>query len=202
MIEGKAKIFISIIVMFPDLLLGYQMHNQSSRVASRRMSDMLDTTIDHRNNYCGIYDQIKIGTLSRRNALNGLNVSVGVIDYVLNQQTGKLDQDYIAVKVFDEVARRAKFKYKDSFGVYPDPSGNKSKSYTDILGDILDHYDVALDWWATSLERMSLGFSMTKGWYDSNTIMIIKSKTETKGVQFGAAFSPLKPRVWVLILLF
>jgi len=153
---------------------------------------------DQRNNYCEIYKQVQLGNIDRRNALNGLNISIGVLPYVVDQKTGKLDQNYIAIKVLDEVARRGRFFYKDSFGVVANPAANET--YTDTLLFILDHYDVAVDWWIRSFERTVLGISWAKGWYDSSTIMIVKKDDSVSGINMRAAFDPFAPSVWVFII--
>jgi len=153
---------------------------------------------DQRNNYCEIYKQVQLGNIDRRNALNGLNISIGVLPYVVDQKTGKLDQNYIAIKILDEVARRGRFFYKDSFGVVAEPTGNET--YTDTILSILDNYDVAVDYWLRSLERTILGISWAKVWYDSSTIMIMKKDDSVTGITMRAAFDPFATNVWVFII--
>ena len=52
-------------------------------------SEVRTVTVDQRNNYCQTYNQVGLGKLSRRDALMGLNVSIGIMDYVIDKKTGK-----------------------------------------------------------------------------------------------------------------
>ena len=76
--------------------------------------------LDHRNNYCEVYKQVELGIIKRRNALKGLNVSVGIQE----QELYLSGQNSIAIKVFDEVSRRAKFNYEDSYSAVLSIAGN------------------------------------------------------------------------------
>ena len=84
--------------------------------------------------------------------------------------------------MFNEVAQRAQFHYKDSYGGFALPEGNET--FTDKLLDMVSNYDVAVSWFIRTLERTSLGISGTKGWHDSNTIMIKNSNAPSSTHSF------------------
>jgi len=153
---------------------------------------------DNRNNYCELYNKINQGKLNRLDALKGVYVSVGIFADRTNQNTGKLNENHLPFKVFDEVARRAQFHYKDSYGIFAIPEGNET--YTDKLLDMVSNYDVAVSWWIRTPERTSLGISGTKGWYDSSTIMIKNRDAPTSTRSYFSAFKPFDWSLWILIL--
>lgn len=197
---------ICILFLFPNLLLGYKANDSNEKVTSSQISNKKAgkrtrriSSTDQRHNFCEVYNQVMLGKISRREALNGMNVSIGVVDYSMDQETGKLDENYIANMVFDEVARRAKFSYKDFVGVVPTPTGDET--FTGVLTYIVDNYDIAVDWWIRSLERTALGASGSEPWYDSSTIIITKESPTKTFFNFQAAFSPFSKNVWIATII-
>lgn len=197
---------ICILFLFPNLLLGYKANDSNEKVTSSQISNKKAgkrtrriSSTDQRHNFCEVHNQVMLGKISRREALNGMNVSIGVVDYSVDQETGKLDENYIANMVFDEVARRAKFSYKDSVGVVPTPTGDET--FTGVLTYIVNNYDIAVDWWIRSLERTALGASGSEPWYDSSTIIITKEGPTKTLFNFQAAFSPFRPSVWIATII-
>jgi len=154
---------------------------------------------DKRNNYCDLYDKINQGKLDRKDALNGVNVSIGVLPDVLDKKTGELNyENVIALKVFEEVARLAKFNYKDLVGVVDFPKENET--YTDKVSYIVNHYDVAVSWWIRTLDRASLGISGAEGWYDASTIMIRKVDNFQSKTSISTALKPFDWSLWLSII--
>ena len=149
-----------------------------------------NTTVvtDNRDNYCELCNAVNQGKLNRLDALKGANVSVGILADHINQNAGRLDENQLSIKVFNEVAQRAQFHYKDSYGGFALPEGNETS--TDALLCMVSNYDVAVDWWIRTLERTSLGISGTKGWHDSSTIMIKNIDAPLSAFSFISAFAP------------
>ena len=119
-----------------------------------------DRSVSYRTNVCDRQALLYNGTVELPDALRGLELSVGITNY----STGKeqfffsLEKNEIPVEypgyfaiILDEVARRAGFTWRNSFGVYP-PRNNETdivdgveQSWTDILIWAIDTYDISME---------------------------------------------------------
>ncbi|KAL3929982.1 MAG: hypothetical protein SGBAC_011966 [Bacillariaceae sp.] len=111
--------------------------------------------------------------------LRGLKLNVVVGAYAgsyfnYNNETGIQPYGGIVAEIMDELAERAGFTWRDSFGIYDVPSGGVNETWTDLLVWSIDSYDLTIDWWAKSLARMNLGVAFLRDWYDSSIILISK----------------------------
>ena len=99
-----------------------------------------------------------------------------------------------------EIARRGKFTWRDSFGVYYDPFDTYNKTWTEILLWGVDTYDIVIDWWAQTLDRMNMGVSFLQEWQDSSIILITKEGKEdiSDEIKFWNWLRPYDYRVWAL----
>ena len=77
------------------------------------------------------------GNINRRDSLKSLNASIGVFSCAFDIGSGRIDQNFIALKVFNEIGRRAQFYYEDLFGTFPIPRANET--HADARISILDH---------------------------------------------------------------
>ena len=92
-----------------------------------------------------------------------------------NNETGIQPYGGIVAEIMDELSARAGFTWRDSFGIYDVPAGGENETWTDLLIWSIDNYDLTVDWWAKSIDRMNLGVAFLKEWYDSSIIMISKT---------------------------
>ena len=154
----------------------------------------------YQNNFCPLHEKVEDSVLNRRDVLKGINISVGLQNYVLNSETGKPDVNnpYIAVAVFDELSKRAGFQWRDSFEIVDPPSANQT--WTDVLIPTIDNYDLALDWWARTVERVEMGVLYPELWMDISLIMIRKTKTQEVKLDTLSFMKPFDTSVWILIL--
>ena len=160
---------------------------------------MIEAQIDRRNNFCEVYNQVHLGQLERRDALKGFNVSIAVLPHAFDEKKGRLNQNYISIQIFDEVARRAQFSYKNNFESYNYATGNET--YTDVLLRMFDHTDVAVDWWAREIERVSIGITGPKGWYDASTVIIgVHGLVKYRTFDLFSVFLPFKYDVWMMLI--
>jgi len=168
----------------------------------------------HRQNLCDRYLAISNGTTKLEDALRGVKLNVVVGAYAgsyfnYNNETGIQPYGGIVVEIMDEVASRAGFTWRDSFGFYDTPSGGENETWTDLLVWSLDNYDLTVDWWAQSLDRINLGAAFLKEWYDSSIILISKKNiaeelgVDNPGFNFNAVFGwsiPFTTNVWLSII--
>jgi len=166
----------------------------------------------HRQDLCDRYLSLNNGTMKLEDVLKGLKLNVVVGAYAgsyfnYNNETGIQPYGGIVAEIMDEVASRAGFTWRDSFGVYDVPSGGENQTWTDLLVWSTDNYDLTVDWWAKSLDRMNLGVAFLNQWYDSSIIMISKqnlaeevgSKNEENIVWFNW-MEPFTWEVWLTIV--
>ena len=139
--------------------------------------------VSHRQDFCDLYDSIRNGTLELKNSLQGkeLNVLMGAYkdSFFRYDQDEGIDPVYpgIAAVLMDELARRAGFTWRNSFGTFVEPKGpDYNESWSDLLVWGTDSYDLCVDWWPRNLERLSRGVAFTQEWYDSSIILIGKSQ--------------------------
>eukprot|EP00980_Cylindrotheca_fusiformis_P017065 scaffold5234_cov131-Cylindrotheca_fusiformis.AAC.12 len=137
--------------------------------------------VSHRQDVCDRYFAFQNGTMELRDALQGiqLNVLMGAYNgsYFNYDPENGIDSIYpgIAGVLMDELAKRAGFAWRGSFGIFTDPKGaDFNESWTDVLAWGVENYDLNVDWWARNLERMNMGVAFTKEWYDSSIILIGK----------------------------
>lgn len=117
-----------------------------------------------------------------------------------NNETGIQPYGGIVAEIMDEVASRAGFTWRDSFGIYDVPSGGENQTWTDLLVWSTDNYDLTVDWWAKSLDRMNLGVAFLNQWYDSSIIMISKQnlaeEVGSKNEENIVWFNWMEPFTW------
>jgi len=175
--------------------------------------------ISHRTFVCDRFAQYAAGERDVRYLLEGLNLSVGIVDqgndiFLRLNRTGDDKDMYsineedpgIFVHILDELAARGRFSWRKSFAwIQPpnttqiNPLTNKEYSWTDVLLDAVMRYDFSFAEWVHNQERRKLGISFPVGWFDASTILV-QNKVE-KGSEFEleAFLRPFSTEVWYLI---
>ncbi|CAJ1947335.1 unnamed protein product [Cylindrotheca closterium] len=140
---------------------------------------------DYRQNVCDRYRAFQNETVELKDALRGmkLNVLMGAYNgsYFNYDNEHGINAAYsgIAASLMDELARRAGFTWRSSFGIFTDPRGAAfNETWTDVLAWGVESYDLNVDWWASNVERLNLGVAYTKPWYDSSVILVGKEEPE------------------------
>ena len=167
--------------------------------------DLFNTTVTYRQNFCDEQERYQNGELEINLALEGrhLNVALGPNPTFFKRNLdGSINQEYpgLVPVLLDEVARRGKFTWRDSFAVHG-VEISSDKTFTDILVWLVDTYDVAAGWWFPLHERESRGVSFPKGWYDGSIIIVTKQESNSYFGTFSP-FSwsqPFTPSVWALL---
>lgn len=171
-----------------------------------------------KSNFCELSERIVDGQIDLKYALEGLSLTVGVIDHsnpsFLNlheENNNSIDSDDpgLFAVLLDELARRARFSWRDSFGlIYPPHheinqgrmvNGNPV-TWTDILLDTIDRYDFSFAEWVHNMSRRNLGVGFPLGWYDASTIIIQRSQHQKPKFNVSSFLNPFSLAVWGLIL--
>jgi Ligand-gated ion channel len=179
--------------------------------------DKFDTSKSFRTNVCDRQRQIWNGSIAFADALRGLNLTVVLTDYQYGNSEdeffslvdGKISEDYPGLfgVMIDEVARRAGFEWRNSFGTYSplDIEKDVNKTWTDILLWGVEVFDISVEVWGKSLARQALGVSFPTGWYDSSATFvehIAESEQLKKVVNIWAFLDPFSYSVWLAIMAF
>ena len=169
-------------------------------------TSQFNSTADFRQSLCGrqhLYNQGEISNLE--NVLEGLELRpiLRLNQYFRLDAEGKIDEEYpgLAAILLDEIARRGKFTWRNSFATMERPIADKT--FTELLLWSADTYDLSVSWWDQTIERVSSGIAYPESWYDSSLILVGKKpQSEDEDDVFNAWswLAPFDYEVWGLIL--
>ena len=176
-----------------------------------------DYGTSHRTNVCSRSKLLLNDTITDvKDALRGLELSVILVDY---QGTGdgalfSLDSDGkipevdpgLFVVLLDELASRAGFTWRDSFGTHSplNSTTDGNQTWTDILVWATDTYDISVDYWSKLASRLNMGVSFPEGWYDSSIVLVERvqrrsSSSQKSSFDLWNFLRPFDIYVWLLI---
>ncbi|KAL7566316.1 hypothetical protein ACA910_013639 [Epithemia clementina (nom. ined.)] len=166
--------------------------------------------VSYRQNICERQRQIFEDELALPQALQGLNLSVVFTNYkdagskpffTLNE-AGVIDADKpgLFAIILDELARRAGFAWRKSYGVVDpiDAVVDGNRTWTDLLEWETQSYDVAFGKWDRSLDRIKKEINFPEGWYDASNILVESHNTK-KSLNIWSFLLPFQWEVWILI---
>ena len=110
-----------------------------------------DSSVSYRQNFCQENSDVQSETIELRDALSGRTLNVGIVlgnafvNFVNDTEGIDGNDPGVMIEIWDELAKRAGFSWKDSFAFLNTPSGDKD--WTDLLLWSIDAFDVSLDWW-------------------------------------------------------
>jgi Ligand-gated ion channel len=176
-----------------------------------------DNSASYRTNVCDRQRMVWDGRMDLPHALRGLNITTIITNYhspgeenyftlVNDPVTGNeiidpMNPGLYAV-ILDEVAKRAGFQWRNSFAVASPLTSEEDvgKSWTDILLWGVETFDLSMEKWGRSLERVELGVSFPTGWWDSSIVMVERLHKQKRVVNLWSFLSPFEASVWVTIL--
>jgi hypothetical protein len=170
------------------------------------------TIVNNKSNVCDRYRQLDWGQIDLPDALRGLHLSVVLIDYqepitqaLFGLRNGVIPTSHnndgpLFVVLLDELARRAGFQWRNSYGVVVPLPANSSYTYSDLLLWEVETYDIAMGRWDRTVARIANGISFPEGFLDSSLILIQNKQNSSQPVVFGF-FLPFQAGVWALILI-
>ena len=131
--------------------------------------------VTHRQSVCDRHDKYYTGELELRDVLQGLELHTlqrAGLYLNLDPETGAIDEEDpgLIADIMDELALRAGFTWRNSFGVTDGPAENRT--WTDLLEWGVEAYDVSVDWWIHSSERLKVGIGFPAGFVDASYILI------------------------------
>lgn len=163
-----------------------------------------NTNVSHRQDVCDRQEAFHNRTVELRNALQGFELHpwfpFGLFS-TLDPVTGAIVQERpgFTIEILDEIAKRAKFQWRNSFGVTNMVEELGNRTLDDLLQWTVQTYDVTVAPWSKSLERINSGVSFPEGIYDSSIIMIGLEETGSS-LHVWSFLEPFDWTVWVMIL--
>lgn len=166
-----------------------------------------DYSRSYRQSVCNLQNQIDDPTDEKqlRNALNGMNLTTFLVDdsrfFYLNEDNSiRRRSPGLIAEIMDELADRAGFAWRNSFGALNSTVLPEGKTYADLLEWSVWAYDVSAAYWIKSILRMERGVSFPEGWYDGRTIMVgIEQKEGSKNLELWSFLEPFSAGVWIMI---
>ena len=175
-----------------------------------------DQTVSYRTNVCDRQLQLYNGTLVLPDALRGLNLTVSITNYVsgiervffsLDPTTNKIDETNPGVfaLILDELAIRAGFTWRNSFVTHLplDPVTETNRTWTDILTWATQTFDISMERWAHTVERLAIPVSFPIAWFDNSVVLaeIVQPTSQTKKVfKFWNFLNPFELTVWLTLV--
>ena len=74
--------------------------------------------------------------------------------------------------ILDYMAEQSNFTWRDSFGVMYAKDIKPPNDFTTYLDWSIERYDMVIDYWAPSLERMQLGVTFTESYINGDMLLI------------------------------
>jgi Ligand-gated ion channel len=173
-----------------------------------------DRTVSYRTNVCDRQLQVYNGTLAIPDALRGLNLTVSITNYsdgketfffTLNPMTIDEVNPGVFALVLDELSSRAGFTWRNSFIPYPplDPITDVNQTWTDILTWAVHTFDISMERWAQTVERLEIPVSFPISWYDNSIVLgeIVQPTSQTKQVFYLWSFlDPFHFTLWLSLI--
>ena len=167
--------------------------------------------VTYRQDVCSRYDQFRNGEIDLRDSLRGLELRplIGNYDYFNYDDENGIDKDDPGLlgDLMDELGQRAGFTWRNSFGVLDSPSSSSENNitwtWTDMLLWGIETYDVCVDWWDKSVERMDNGVAFLEPWFDGSLILIDKNEPpkDQRRIHWFNWLRPFEHSVWYVTIL-
>jgi len=167
-----------------------------------------DRSVNNRHDFCQQHLLLFNNSIAVKDALRGLELSVvfgssNRYNFALDARGRLIEDGYpgLYVVLMDELAERAGFSWRNSFGVAPslNASTDGNKTWTDYLEWRVDTFDLSASRWSRSFFRMNRGISFPEGWYDASIILVERDVSKPKTFQLWNFLKPFHPFVWGLI---
>lgn len=169
------------------------------------------TNTSHRQSVCDRQDLLPTRDVKLRDALVGLELRPLFAESAYSRlaegdnSTMVIDAERpgLLVELMDELAVRARFTWRNSFGLLTQAviqdSLTQNRTYDELLLWTVDTYDISVAEWSKSVPRMALGASFLEGWYDSSIIMVGIPGDYDEKLDVWAFLYPFDAGVWTMI---
>jgi len=205
-------LFCWLLVAAPALLLP----TAQAQEAPFFTTPKFEPNVTHRSSICDRHVQLARDEIELPYALENLNLSVVFTNYnsiddpdnseLFSLTDGILSEEQppLFAVIMDELARRAHFEWRNSFGVHDPLDGrdiNQNRTWTDLLKWGTETYDIAFSRWDRTALRLSMEISFPEGFTDSSIILVQLDDTQNlTWNQIWTFLLPFEGQVWWMIV--
>ena len=153
--------------------------------------DKLLQTTKYRQNLCDRHAESMLdNTDALRHSLKGLQLNALIMEgpfFELDKQGGinvtvphhaDPSAALLIPALLDELANRAEFTWRTSFGTTSAPNSSSALPWTKLLYWGVEHFDIYVHNWARNAVREKKKVDFTKSWYDASIVMVGASYSE------------------------
>jgi len=165
----------------------------------------LDYNQSFRQTVCDRYDLVLAEKLELRDALQNMSLHplMAIGDFFnYSHTTGIHPTDPgLMADILDDLAQRAGFTWRQSFAVM-EPPEVLNITWTNMLLWGVETYDIGINWWDLSVERMEKGVAYIEPWFDGSIVLIDRMETleNTNVVNLWNWTRPFEGSVWILAI--
>ena len=210
MTTRKLLLLSSFVILFSTQTV--VVYGQESPNPTIQLPNQFDTTLDFRSNVCERQHQYHEGQIvNLEDGLEGIELQTFMVvgPYFRLDQDSKVSEDYpgLYAVLLDELAKRGKFSWRNSFATSLIEAPIEGKTWTELLMWSVNTYDISAEWWVRTAQRISLGVDYPEGWYDASYVLVGMKQDEEASQGGEEVFNPwswLSPfdyGVWALIML-
>ena len=199
----RALVYVFLFLCNPGILLSKAMTVRGGELAAY---DTIPFTpnVTHRQSVCERYDLFRENKLELRYALENMTLRplMSIGEYFNYSQTTGIPKTNpgLMADLLDKLAERAGFTWRQSFGVMESPATKENRTFTEALLWGVETYDVAINWWDLSVERMEKGVAYIEPWFDGSVVLIdrVDSLETSESVNLLNWLRPFEGSVWLL----
>ena len=209
--KGGFRIFRSPCLQVLAVVVVLLSHHSHATVTAERLGGELATyhtrpfepNVTHRQRVCDQYDLFRENKLELRDALQNMSIRplMAIGDFFNYSHTEGIHPTNpgLMAELLDDIAARAGFTWRQSFGVMESPE-SLNITWTNMLLWGVETYDIGINWWDLSVERMEKGVAYIEPWFDGSVVLIdrIDPPEATNSVNLWNWLRPFESSVWIL----
>lgn len=104
----------------------------------------------------------------------------------------------LSARIADELARRAKFTWRESWGLYKHPS-EYGLTFSEMVLDIVQAHDVAGWWFMKTPDRQAAGIAFPRGYVDAS-LLVTTMVEEGRRFSYFSFLYPFDFKLWICIV--
>jgi hypothetical protein len=165
-------------------------------------TNMFNTSQNFRQDFCEVYKSVARGDILLANALQDIDLRALVIQgQFFRFDDGTINEDYPGLEgvLMDEICHRAGCTWRGSYATVGEPI-DEGKTWTDLLLWSTETYDISVDWWISSIDRLQGGATFPEPFLDASIIMVTRMTEEPSGFNAWAWLAPFDRDVWIMIV--
>eukprot|EP00978_Attheya_sp_CCMP212_P001917 scaffold3990_cov54-Attheya_sp.AAC.5 len=183
------------------LLASYVIQSDSQeRPSPLYQTEQFNSSAFFRQNVCEFQKKYASGGILLENALQGFELRpVLRLNQYVEFKDGALGEEYpgLVAVILDEIASRGNFTWRNSYATLTPPIAGRT--FEELLEWSTETYDISINWWDKSNNRLQRGITFPTGWYDASIIMVGKKSLNDTSFDPWSWLDPFSISVWIMI---